>query len=115
MKRILVLGCTGSIGTSTLEIVRNMGDDFQICGLTAHSNKERLSALTTEFNCKSVLTSENNPDAIKNLLEETKPHIVVNGIAAAANEQSYPRRHFDSLLIIRNNYFDFIAHVHTLL
>ena len=46
MKRILVLGCTGSIGTSTLEIVRNMGDDFQICGLTAHSNKERLSALT---------------------------------------------------------------------
>ena len=84
MKRILVLGCTGSIGTSTLEIVRNMGDDFQICGLTAHSNKERLSALTTEFNCKSVLTSENNPDAIKNLLEETKPDIVVNGIAGAA-------------------------------
>ena len=84
MKRILVLGCTGSIGTSTLEIVRNMGDDFQICGLTAHSNKERLSALTTEFNCKSVLPSENNPDAIKKLLEETKPDIVVNGIAGAA-------------------------------
>ena len=33
MKRVLVLGCTGSIGTNTLNIANNLPQDFKICGL----------------------------------------------------------------------------------
>ena len=61
MKRILLLGCTGSIGTSTIQIVRNMQSDFSICGLQCNSNKEKLEKLSKEFNdCPTLLTSEDN-------------------------------------------------------
>lgn len=84
MKRILVLGCTGSIGTSTLNIVRNENNKFCICGVTAHSSKKQLDLIAQEFNCKSILTTETGPDGIKKLIDETHPDIVVNGIAGAA-------------------------------
>ncbi len=84
MKRILVLGCTGSIGTSTLNIVRNMGEDFTVCGLTAHTNRARLAELQEEFACKVLLTSTDGIDALDALIDDTKPDIVVNGIAGAA-------------------------------
>ena len=84
MKKILVLGCTGSIGTSTLNIVRNMPEDFTICGLTAHSNKKSLELLSNEFSCDSVFTSKDGVNAIEYLIQKTKPDIIVNGIAGAA-------------------------------
>ena len=50
MKKVLVLGCTGSIGTNTLDIIRNMRDDFELCGVTAHNNKQKLDSICNEFN-----------------------------------------------------------------
>lgn len=84
MKKILVLGCTGSIGSSTVDIVRNMKDEFCIAGLTANANKEKLSQLSDEFNCPSSLSSIEGTDGIKRLIDQTKPDIVVNGIAGSA-------------------------------
>lgn len=84
MKKILVLGCTGSIGTSTLNIVRSMPEDFSICGLTAHNNEKSLNFLSNEFSCDSVLTSKDGVNAIESLIQKTDPDIVVNGIAGAA-------------------------------
>ena len=84
MKKILVLGCTGSIGTSTLNIVRSMPEDFSICGLTAHNNEKSLNFLSSEFSCDSVLTSKDGVNAIESLIQKTDPDIVVNGIAGAA-------------------------------
>ena len=52
MKKILVLGCTGSIGTSTLNIIREFSQDFSVVGLTAHSSEEKLIELS-----KNVLLS----------------------------------------------------------
>ncbi len=83
-KRILVLGCTGSIGSSTVDILRNQDDRFLCCGLTANSNAEKLSALGSEFGCPVSLTSEEGTDGIKRLIEKTNPDIVVNGIAGSA-------------------------------
>ena len=45
MKKVLVLGCTGSIGTSTLDIINNQSDEFCVCGLQANSNKDKLLKL----------------------------------------------------------------------
>ena len=85
MKRVLVLGCTGSIGTNTLDIINNMNSDFAVCGLQAHSNKEKLEELSKKYNCPFLLTSEDSSvSAFQKLIEESKPDIVVNGIAGAS-------------------------------
>ena len=84
MKKVLVLGCTGSIGTNTLDIIRNMRDDFELCGVTAHNNKQQLDSICNEFKTKGILTSVDGTDGIKKLIDEQKPDIVVNGIAGSA-------------------------------
>ena len=48
-QRLAVLGSTGSIGTQTLDIVRNYPERFEITALTAHSNWEALAAQAVEF------------------------------------------------------------------
>ncbi|MBR1405156.1 MAG: 1-deoxy-D-xylulose-5-phosphate reductoisomerase [Treponema sp.] len=83
-KKILVLGCTGSIGTSTLDILRNQRDRFVCAGLSANSKKDELERLAKEFACPSSLTKIEGIEGIKRLLDETKPDIVVNGIAGSA-------------------------------
>ncbi len=85
MKKVLVLGCTGSIGTSTLDIINNMPEDFCVCGLQAHSNKDKLTKLAGDYMCPTLLSSEDNsPQAFQKLIDSSKPDIVVNGIAGAA-------------------------------
>ena len=49
MRRIVVLGSTGSIGRQTLDIVRAFPDDFQVVGLAAGNNTELLSEQIAEF------------------------------------------------------------------
>ena len=84
MKRVLVLGCTGSIGTNTISIADNMSEDFTICGLQAHSSKEKLTELAARYNCPFLLSStDSSPQAFQKLIEDSKPDIVVNGIAGA--------------------------------
>ena len=84
MKKILVLGCTGSIGSQTLDIVRKMNNDFCVVGLSAGHNKEALEKLCREFNCKGTLFTEDGIQGIKQLVESCNADIAVNGIAGAA-------------------------------
>ncbi|MEK3734606.1 MULTISPECIES: 1-deoxy-D-xylulose-5-phosphate reductoisomerase [Paenibacillus] len=49
MKKISVLGSTGSIGTQTLDVVRKHRERFQIEGLAAGGNTELLLAQVHEF------------------------------------------------------------------
>lgn len=82
MKKVLILGCTGSIGTNAIKIANNMSQDFKICGLQAHSHKAELLSLKEKYNCPILLTSDDNsPEAFQKLIDESKPDIVVNGIA----------------------------------
>jgi 1-deoxy-D-xylulose-5-phosphate reductoisomerase len=82
-KRVVILGCTGSIGSSTLDIIRHERQRFTTVGLSAHSQKDALTSLAKEFNCKATLTREDGTDGIKRLIDETHPDIVVNGIAGS--------------------------------
>ncbi len=84
MKKVLVLGCTGSIGSNTLDICRSFPEKFLVCGITCNKNVEKLNELSNEFKCKSSLTIKENTEGIKRLIDETKPDIVVNGIAGSA-------------------------------
>ncbi len=49
MKKITVLGATGSIGTQTLDVVRRNPGDFEIVALTASENVQKMAELVSEF------------------------------------------------------------------
>ncbi len=53
MKKIAILGSTGSIGTQTLEIVRD-NPELQVVGLAAGTNIELLEKQVREFQPKLV-------------------------------------------------------------
>jgi 1-deoxy-D-xylulose-5-phosphate reductoisomerase len=54
MKKIAVLGSTGSIGTSTLDIMGRLGEDFAVSGLAAGSNITLLLEQVRRFKPKIV-------------------------------------------------------------
>ena len=54
MKRIAILGSTGSIGTQTLDIVRNNREDLEVVALAAGSNVKLMEAQVREFAPKVV-------------------------------------------------------------
>ena len=58
MKRLLILGSTGSIGTQALDVV---GDDFQVVGLSAGTAHEALVAQARAHGVRRIALSE--PDA----------------------------------------------------
>lgn len=51
MKRLAVLGCTGSIGSQTLDIVRANPDKYKVVALSCGSDARRLGELAREFDC----------------------------------------------------------------
>ncbi|MCX7821514.1 MAG: 1-deoxy-D-xylulose-5-phosphate reductoisomerase [Brevinematales bacterium] len=61
MKKIFLLGATGSIGTSTLEVIRKYPKDFELVGVSANSNMKKLEMIIKEFKPKyAVLTREHS-------------------------------------------------------
>ena len=50
MKQIAILGSTGSIGTQTLDVVRQHPDEFSVYALSAHRNVTLLIQQAIEFN-----------------------------------------------------------------
>ncbi len=54
MKYLSILGSTGSIGTQTLDIVRQFPNEFKIVGLTSNKNSDLLLKQIKEFKPKAV-------------------------------------------------------------
>jgi len=54
MKKLSILGSTGSIGTQTLDIVKNNPDEFKVIGLTTNKNIELLKNQINEFSPEAV-------------------------------------------------------------
>ena len=52
--RITILGATGSIGDSTLDLVRRNRDQFEVVGLSANRNVDKLAELAAEFGAEAV-------------------------------------------------------------
>lgn len=50
MKKLVILGSTGSIGKQTLEIVRDYSEDFSVLALAAYSNVSLMEEQIREFN-----------------------------------------------------------------
>lgn len=58
MKKIAILGSTGSIGTQTLDVIRAHSDELEVVALVAGSNKERLKEQIREFHPELVSLSD---------------------------------------------------------
>lgn len=54
MKRIVLLGATGSIGESTLEVLRKYRDRFQLVGIAANNNFKLLAKIAEEFAVRDI-------------------------------------------------------------
>ena len=96
MKTIVVLGSTGSIGRSTLDVIRRRPREFKVAGLSACTNARLLEQQADEFGVditalrspagsvpgqRRVITGET---AAADIVAMTRPDIVVNGISGAA-------------------------------
>ena len=54
-KKIAILGSTGSIGKSTLDIIRKDKKNFEIVFLSANNNYKKLIQQAKEFDFKNFL------------------------------------------------------------
>ncbi len=79
MKKISILGSTGSIGTQTLEVVREQ-KDIQVLGLAAGSNIIMLEAQIREFRPKLVAVWDEQKAAILAKKVENLGVVVVSGM-----------------------------------
>lgn len=87
-KRIIVLGATGSIGASTIDVVRHDPERFKIVGLSANRSREALAALASEFSVtRPILAAETGEEELLSMIRDTEADIVVNGISGASGLQ----------------------------
>jgi 1-deoxy-D-xylulose-5-phosphate reductoisomerase len=54
MKKVTILGVTGSIGSQTLEVIRNDIDNFEIIGISANVSIEKIIHIIEEFKPRYV-------------------------------------------------------------
>lgn len=83
-KRVLILGCTGSIGRSTLNIVKSNLDKFDVVGLSAYNNNTDLQNIANSFNCKNTYLAKDGVEGLISFIKKTEADICVNGIAGSA-------------------------------
>jgi len=57
-RQIAVLGSTGSIGTSALDVIRSSGGHLQVFALSAHSKLNRLVAQAKEFQPRWIVATD---------------------------------------------------------
>ena len=92
MKKVLILGSTGSIGQSTLEVIKANNKDFSISGLVAKSNKKLLLEQANKFNVKKICLINNDSkndifvseSEIEDLIFSDQVDIVVAAISGIA-------------------------------
>ncbi|MBI1333324.1 MAG: 1-deoxy-D-xylulose-5-phosphate reductoisomerase [Armatimonadetes bacterium] len=82
MKRVVILGSTGSIGTQTLDIIQQFPKEFEVVGLAAARNEGLLDEQARRFEVKStVLFERDGMDALVDLATLESADIVVVSVA----------------------------------
>jgi 1-deoxy-D-xylulose-5-phosphate reductoisomerase len=86
LRRIVVLGSTGSVGTQALELVRNHRDRYEVVGLAAGRHSELLDAQRAEFGVRADLTRAcaDDPGALAELASLPEADVVLNAVVGFA-------------------------------
>ncbi|MEE8190855.1 MAG: 1-deoxy-D-xylulose-5-phosphate reductoisomerase, partial [Candidatus Scalindua sediminis] len=103
MKKVVILGSTGSIGKNTLDVIRNLRHKYKVVGLSANSRWELLAKQVEEFKPKSVSLADGRwikelknklpqnsvqiltgTDSVKEMVSRDDVDIVISAIVGAA-------------------------------
>lgn len=79
-KRLILLGATGSIGTSAVDVVRTHPDDFKIVAVSARRSREKCEAIAREFGAKAYV----GEDAALRAVEENEADICLVATVGAS-------------------------------
>lgn len=101
--RLAVLGCSGSIGTQTLDVCRHHPDKLQVVALSVNSSCDKLVQYAREFGCSHAAVADASrhgdplleelpkgceltfgPDAVTALAELADVDVVVNALVGFA-------------------------------
>ncbi|MDD7944948.1 1-deoxy-D-xylulose-5-phosphate reductoisomerase [Microbacterium sp. NE2HP2] len=80
MRRVLILGSTGSIGTQALDVIDSRRDRFEVVGLAAGSNARMLEEQAARFGVTH--TALGAADA-ERLVRDVEADVVLNGITGS--------------------------------
>ncbi|MFM6939839.1 MAG: 1-deoxy-D-xylulose-5-phosphate reductoisomerase [Rhodoluna sp.] len=80
MRRVIILGSTGSIGTQALEVIEANPDRFQVVGLAAGKNTDLLFEQAAKFGVKDAVQGA---EAATKLVEDVDADVVINGITGS--------------------------------
>ncbi len=93
-KRIIILGATGSIGRSALDVAVSRPDLFRVVGLSAHARESELleaarkvpgaALCVTGTESGSSDVRYRGPEGIRRMLEDNPAEVALNGISGAA-------------------------------
>lgn len=97
MRRVTILGSTGSVGEQALDVLRAHPDRFELVGISANSNAERLREQVQEFSPRYVALETGDASVLTGLpcdtlagpgaarhLSEVSTDVVLNGIVGFA-------------------------------
>ena len=82
MRSITVLGATGSVGASTLDLIRRSRSEWRVVALTANCNAEELAKLAQEFGAQIAVVGD------ESCLPTLKAALSGTGIEAAGGSQA---------------------------
>lgn len=82
MRRVIILGSTGSIGTQALDVIADNPDKFELVGLAAGRNADLLEQQRLRFGLSPDSAVLGSTDATK-LVKNTDADVVVNGITGS--------------------------------
>jgi 1-deoxy-D-xylulose-5-phosphate reductoisomerase len=95
--RILLLGSTGSIGTSALNCIRRLPGRFSVCGLSAGKNVSKLAGQMKEFRPVAVYIADpqdgkrlegaarvySGPGGLENIVRDLDFDVLLNALVGA--------------------------------
>ena len=82
MKTVTILGATGSIGTSTLDLIEREPENFQVLALTANCDVDKLAAAAIRTNARRAVVAE------EGCLADLRAALAGTGIETAAGAQA---------------------------
>ena len=80
MRRVIILGSTGSIGTQALDVIRANPRRFEVVGLSASTSRERLEAQAAEFQVDDIALGAVEAEQ---LVRDVEAEVVLNGITGS--------------------------------
>jgi 1-deoxy-D-xylulose-5-phosphate reductoisomerase len=80
MRRVIILGSSGSIGTQALEVIRDNPDRFEVVGLAVGSQRELVESQAREFNVEHTAVGHIEAEE---LVRDVDADVVLNGITGS--------------------------------